>query len=300
MNILTEVEERLSIFKNFYDIIRVIDPIKKTVIGVKYKVGQELNFQNHSCFLLWEKGESCENCISMRAFLEENTFMKIENVQGEIFFVTASPIIVGQDKYIVELLKDVTVKGIDTVYDNKCITNMGNLIYKLNQCAIKDSLTDTFNRRYISEQLTRVIKDNSKNYTPLSLVIIDIDHFKEINDSYGHVAGDYVLREFSKLVMEFIGETSYWLGRYGGDEFVLVLNNTNEVEAFNIASEIKESLEKKDFIFEGEIIKTTGSFGVCTLREKGVDSVEKFINCADRALYMAKQQGRNKVEVTKI
>ena len=87
------------------------------------------------------------------------------------------------------------------------------------------------------------------------------------------------------------------MGRYGGDEFVLVLNNTNELEAYDISNKVRRLLEETDIIFDNKIINTTASFGVCTFKKECGKSIDKFIDCADRALYLAKNEGRNKVKI---
>ncbi|MEW9094110.1 MAG: GGDEF domain-containing protein [Clostridiaceae bacterium] len=294
MDILTEIEDRLSVFKNFYDAIRVIDPIKKKVINVNSKE-DNMNLLNHSCYKFWEKGESCSNCISLRAMFENDTFVKIEERGGKIFIVTASPVNIGNATHIVELIKDVTDKGIDTHSDKKFMHNIGNLIFKLNQSAIKDSLTGAFNRRYIMEQLAIIANNNSFKNFPVCIVMIDIDYFKSINDNYGHIVGDHILKKFGNLVKESIGERAYWVGRYGGDEFILVLKNSEERDALTICSKIKKELENSEFIYKDIKIKVTASFGICSIEEDYSMSLDDMINCADKALYMAKKSGRNRI-----
>ncbi len=138
MDILEIVKERLSIFKNLYDIIRIVDPIKKEVVNSE-KDDDEI--VEDSCYKLWGKDGYCKNCISMRAYTKNDTFIKIEQTGGEVFMVISSPVTIENNIYIVEMLKDLSKMG-SIISNDKNIGNIENLIEEMNEVAVRNALAD--------------------------------------------------------------------------------------------------------------------------------------------------------------
>jgi len=128
----------------------------------------------------------------------------------------------------------------------------------------------------------------------LSLLFFDLDHFKKINDGYGHDAGDYVLKEFTALVRDAHLRPKDIFARYGGEEFVVILGGTGAKAAADIAERIRCAIETHAFIYEGKRLPVTTSLGVAELRAD-IESAQTLLRAADKALYQAKQTGRNKV-----
>ncbi|MEM9192979.1 MAG: GGDEF domain-containing protein [Myxococcota bacterium] len=162
-------------------------------------------------------------------------------------------------------------------------------IYRM---TIVDGLTGVNNKRFLMESLEREIPRARRHERPLSLLIFDIDHFKQVNDNYGHLAGDYVLKEMATLVKDRIRPDDI-LGRYGGEEFAVILPETNVTGAVAIAEELRRLVEGHDFTFEGERMSITISIGASQLQD-GWD-VLKFVKASDEKLYVAKRSGRNRV-----
>ncbi|EQB86975.1 diguanylate cyclase (GGDEF)-like protein [Clostridium punense] len=292
ISVLETIKERLSIFTNLYDTIRVIDPEKKQVIATSATDDEGLN---STCYCYWKKHNVCTNCVSIKAIKENNTFMKIETKDNKVFLTTASPVVLDDKTYIVELLKDITHEHIAIKPENTPAESIDSLLLSITDELVTDSLTKVYNRRFIDSTLSLDIGEGLINKKPLSIILSDIDNFKEINDTYGHIAGDFILKEFSKLISDSIRKTTDWIARYGGEEFLIVLRNTKGVEAFAVAEKLRKLVEKNEFVFEGNVIHITASFGICYLEK--FDNIEPstFINCADKNLYAAKEDGRNKV-----
>jgi len=162
-------------------------------------------------------------------------------------------------------------------------------IYRM---TIMDGLTGIHNKRYLMESLEREIPRARRHQRPLSLVMFDIDHFKNVNDSFGHLAGDYVLKELAGVVKSRLRPDDV-LGRYGGEEFGVILPETTKEGAEIIAEELRALVEEHEFVFESEKMNITISLGTAQLPE-GVD-VLAFVKMADEKLYEAKRGGRNKV-----
>ncbi len=162
-------------------------------------------------------------------------------------------------------------------------------IYKM---TIVDGLTGVNNKRFLLETLEREIPRARRHERPLTLVMMDIDHFKNINDTYGHLAGDYVLKEQAQLVKSRLRPDDV-LGRYGGEEFAILLPETALEGGVAIAEELRSMIQDHSFSFEQEKIQVTMSMGLAQL-EDGWD-VPSFIKQADERLYAAKREGRNRV-----
>ena len=165
----------------------------------------------------------------------------------------------------------------------------------LERLANVDGLTEAFNHRYFQNFLDREIKRADRNTYTLSVVMIDIDHFKKFNDSYGHQVGDYILRQFSEIARESLREYDLF-ARYGGEEFTMVLPETNAVDAEIVAEKLRDTIASHSFKHELETYHITASFGVAEM----TPSQDKFakselIGYADEALYEAKKKGRNRV-----
>lgn len=165
-------------------------------------------------------------------------------------------------------------------------------IYRL---AIIDGLTEIPNKRYLVEFLGRELVRATRHQRPLSLVIFDLDRFKSINDQYGHLCGDYVLRELSHRLREVV-RSDELLARYGGEEFVIVLPESTLEMATQAADRIRRIVQEHVFTFEGkERIPVTISAGVASRENDKEMTVEELIDSADKKLLQAKEGGRNRV-----
>ena len=163
-------------------------------------------------------------------------------------------------------------------------------IYRM---TIIDGLTGARNKRYFVEFLEREISRCARHERPLSLLMFDIDHFKKINDTHGHLTGDYVLRELTRRLLGRIRKEEL-LARYGGEEFAIVLPETGSEGAMTLAEQVREIIGNEPFEYEGDTIKATVSIGVHTLNGEDMP-VPDFIKLADDKLYTAKRTGRDKV-----
>lgn len=296
MNLDKEIIEEFlkcntSFLKNLYDIIRIVDPLTKKVLLYD---GNTVIEKGSSCFSGIGKEKVCENCISIMALKDEKTYMKIESIEGRSYLITVSPLSLKDRILIVELIKDVT----DTLFYGHILDGDGckvnNIIQDLKQMAIKDSLTDINNRRFIDDRLPLDIIKCKANAEPISIIMVDVDYFKNINDTFGHTTGDFVLREFAGCLKECIRNKRDWIGRYGGEEFLVCLPGADKKAAFDIAERMQKHIADKKFVKYGQIINVTASFGICSSSDKNI-TVEELLNLADKKLYEAKNSGRNRI-----
>jgi two-component system cell cycle response regulator len=165
---------------------------------------------------------------------------------------------------------------------------------QMSESALRDGLTKAFNKRYLTERLDNEFQHAMRNDAPLSLVFLDIDHFKKINDAHGHPAGDHVLVELAKLVMGSLRNEDIF-ARYGGEEFAIVSRGIDVADAQALAERLRSAVEEHPFSFEGRSISVTISVGVARAPRPGVATPSEFVAVADETMYEAKRSGRNKV-----
>ncbi len=154
-----------------------------------------------------------------------------------------------------------------------------------------DGLTNIFNQRHFSESLENELERAQRYNRELSLLMIDIDHFKKVNDTFGHRAGDHILKNLARIFVSRSRRVDY-VCRYGGEEFAIILPEVDIMGAFKFASKLNKAVASHKFIFEKDEIPITISIGVSDIME-GPQSVDDLIETADRRLYLAKERGRN-------
>lgn len=166
---------------------------------------------------------------------------------------------------------------------------------KLEKLSIRDGLTNLYNHRHCIDMIQREFERSRRYNYPLSCIMIDIDRFKEINDTYGHVFGDYVLKEFA-LIMQGHFRITDLLFRYGGDEFLVLLPSTNLAGTRMACRHLQEKVARHNFQYQSINCNVSLSIGISSTLDKGVDNAQDFIKTSDYALYKAKQR-RNTVEI---
>lgn len=166
---------------------------------------------------------------------------------------------------------------------------------ELSRKAVMDSLTGLYNRGYFQNNLAKEFSAARRKQRPLSLVMLDIDHFKKVNDKWGHQAGDAILKYVATRLKSGCRESDV-VARYGGEEMIVILPETNVQQAAEVADRIRRNLAEQPFSDDGETIPVTASFGVAT-NDPRHDTIESLIEAADRALYESKKNGRNRVTI---
>lgn len=172
-----------------------------------------------------------------------------------------------------------------------------DLNHSLKELAVKDVLTGVYNRRYFTEEVLERIELGRRSNAYISLLMIDIDKFKTINDSYGHLIGDDVLIEVTYHIGQMLTRSTDFCARYGGDEFVVVLYDTDLEGSMHVANKIQNAIRGLHFIYEDVDFKMTVSIGIATRRIKKETTLKSLLELADEALYEAKTQGRDRITV---
>jgi diguanylate cyclase (GGDEF)-like protein len=164
----------------------------------------------------------------------------------------------------------------------------------LKELSNTDPLTQLFNRRYMMEVLDREMQRTARKGSPISILLMDIDNFKKVNDTYGHQLGDVVLVNVASVIKKHL-RTYDVAARYGGEEFVAILPETPLDEAMAAAERIRTATQQSSYANKLQNLKVTISIGVATFPMPGLDSVDDLIRIADEGLYKAKSEGRNRV-----
>ncbi|MBU1144484.1 MAG: GGDEF domain-containing protein [Firmicutes bacterium] len=284
---LQMIVKKLTSFNKMYDEIRVVDPVNKEVVVYHDGIWEK---GADSCYTFWKTGKICDNCTSMRALNLSETIIKTKYINNVAFLITSIPTTIDNRKVVLELLKDIT-NSIDMIDDR--VIELKKVIDKTNELITKDTLTNIFNKRYINERLPVDQAISSQINSPFCLIMADIDNFKVVNDSYGHIVGDYTLKTFAKIIQNKIRNDHDWFARFGGEEFIICLNHTTLAAAKIIANQYREAIEKYDFVFNEQHFNITASFGVVENQE--IDTPTTLIDRADQNLFVAKNSGRNLV-----
>ncbi|NLS13337.1 diguanylate cyclase [Vibrio sp. SM6] len=166
---------------------------------------------------------------------------------------------------------------------------------KLQQQANEDGLTKLYNRRFIDNQLDDLIAWHGRHQMPMGLIMLDVDHFKAFNDNYGHIQGDQCLQAIAQILDALFTRTGEYVGRYGGEEFVILLGSINTEKLAKQARRIREAIHQLAYPHQHSQVSdiVTASLGVLSLMPRGNESRQALYEMADSALYQAKTQGRD-------
>lgn len=237
-------------------------------------------------------GESVETLLIkwpglVERFLDVSSLQTTINIQQEerteYFDIRISPVI---NKSGLQTGRAVTIRD---------VTERMALLQKVEHLATTDTLTGLHNRGYFSQLCEREILQAIRYHRPLSLLMLDLDHFKQINDTYGHATGDFALKEIAWVLQDVIRRSDL-VGRYGGEEFTILLPETGIDSAVETARRIRDLVSNRALHYENSTFNVTTSIGVTEFQESQSSSLSELINAADQALYRAKSLGRNRIE----
>ncbi len=162
------------------------------------------------------------------------------------------------------------------------------------EAALRDGLTGAYNKKYLGDRIESELAFAMRHESPLSLVMLDLDHFKAINDTHGHLAGDYVLQAMAEGILDTVRKEDVF-ARYGGEEFAVLSRGIDRPGAIQFAKRLRTWVEMHPFIYEGIRLPVTASLGVATYPDNAIEDAEALVQKADEALYAAKKGGRNRV-----
>jgi two-component system cell cycle response regulator len=170
-------------------------------------------------------------------------------------------------------------------------TDVHKRIYEM---ALFDPVTQAHTKRYFLDRIKHEFSHSGRKNFPLSLIMFDLDHFKKVNDTFGHPAGDYVLQKVAEVTQGIVRREDIF-ARYGGEEFVVLMRDAGEKDASILAERMREAIAQTHFQFEGQDIPVTISLGVACFHHGNIEDAKALIQFADNALYASKEGGRNRV-----
>ncbi|WP_019614128.1 sensor domain-containing diguanylate cyclase [Psychromonas ossibalaenae] len=237
----------------------------------------------NKAFTTWEqrpylfKFKSYRPITSSAEFMYQNvTFLPLTDIVGKV-------------TQICMIIYDVT----DVAINRQAFEEANR---KLEHLSHTDTLTQLNNQGYWRECCQQEYKRHTRTQQPSSLIMLDIDHFKQVNDTYGHPFGDEVIREVANCLRKNMRETDI-AGRYGGEEFTLILVDTDLKSAQLVAERVRESIESSEFQYQGKEVKITASIGIAHITGN-IPDYQTWIKTADLGLYIAKDSGRNQIGIS--
>lgn len=166
---------------------------------------------------------------------------------------------------------------------------------QLKQMAYYDQLTNLYNRHFFNKMIAKEFASVERYGHDSAIIILDVDDFKKINDTYGHLAGDRVLKQLGQMLVDNVRKSDT-VARFGGEEFIILAPNTSIAAGFTLAEKLRKLIAKTDFAYENETLHITASIGVSLLKSTDNYGLENYFSLADNALYRAKKRGKNRVE----
>ena len=250
------------------------------------------DYQNHEliplhkkCFSIWDQEDPCTNCTSCRAILNGKRIVKLGYQENVIYLIDSLPIDIDGKRYALELIQDVSDSFMLNTDITKDTNDICSVVSAFNELIMKDTFTLLYNKQYLNESLPVFIQKAQEHNQSLSLAILDIDLFKNVNDSFGHLFGDKVILAFADELKRLMNHDTF-CARVGGDEFMIIFEKRNEAESENICQKLMQNVSKITFE-EHPDYHLILSYGVSTLEEN--DQMDSFINRADERMYQMKK-----------
>ncbi len=281
-----------NVYVELFDVTRIVDANLGKVIEMRDGAIIETPV---NCVDVFGCKERCKNCTSIRALYSNEQVVKLEYVNNSILFIMSLPVILEEQHLVVELVKDITSSMTVECKDDYRADEVSYMIDRFNKLATTDQLTNLMNRRFIDERLPNVIQASQLMGKAVGILMIDIDFFKKINDSYGHQAGDHVLSELARILSSFVHRESDFAARYGGEEFMMCFPGMPIEMCQSIGEKIRAHVEGHVFQYGGMDIRISVSIGVASSAQLPDPTQKSLIALADERLYRPKQNGRNQV-----
>ena len=269
-----QAEDEMQLFKKVFTVVRLLDGEHLEQMHKRCKLDCKDEKEKSECYEIWNKDHPCENCTSLQALYQRTQKTKLEFIEDELYQVTSRYIKVDGRDCVMELVK---YMDMDTLVDSRGCEKLVNQLIEYDQRLYKDALTGVYNRRYFEEQ----IKKKNEN---AGVAVIDMDDFKLCNDTLGHSVGDAALRTMVKTVKHCIRKTDILI-RYGGDEFILILENIKKENFFNKLVQIQSDIHAANVPGFPKLQLSVSIGGVISSKE----TVEHAVMQADKLMYQAKE-----------
>lgn len=277
-------------YTSIFDIVRLINVESKTVIS-QYSSENIKNYSQKNCFLCWHKPTICDDCKIINAVNQNKTIVDFQVDSGRSFIKIFTPY-GNNEKLGLLLIQDVTTDPINKNIKDQNTVDIQQILTDLNDDIMTDDLTKLYNKRYAHQQLFKDVTLAAKNNESICIVIADIDYFKVINDTFGHLFGDKILAKIGKVIKNSIRNEGDWAARYGGEEFLLVFKGLDKDSLNRVVERIQYNMLKTPFDHDNEL-NISFSYGGLVINNPNPNLCIEYINEADKLLYNAKRNGRD-------
>lgn len=281
-----EAQELFAVMRQEYDVARVVDPESRRVYD-----GLDLSHPGEQiCHQIWGRCDRCENCTSLQALHTRGRAHKLEICKRHTYWVTSRYMRVEGREVVAEFVTDVT----DTlVLDSSRLDEVGNLIRAYNYKLVLDSLTGAYNRRFLDENFLPMLRNYKDPAANVNLAVLDLDHFKSINDTYGHLAGDVLLRDVAgywrSLFHSRTNGRERLVIRFGGDEFVILAVGSTPEEFRKGVLQYYRDMRKMCYVDAATLVPFGITFGFSASCElPGAFDWQTLFTKADQELYANK------------
>jgi len=259
-----------------YDYYRIVNPISKEVF--KYENNKLIKIENFHCYDIWQNGKSCDYCVSANSLVTGEAKKKLEQINGELFMAKVFPIMIENKKYIIELFQNIGESYIKT--DNSNV-KLSELVSQMNHLATIESFSGLYSHGFMFNKTMEITRENK---LPVSLLCMDIDKMKFVNDNFGHFEGDRLIKAISNELIKLNSENVF-AGRTGGDEFQVLFVGYHEKEAIEYSKEILKTL-KKIPIKNNYFGSTSWAIG----ERKDSQGAKEFLDSVDAKMYVVKAE----------
>ncbi|MDD2648738.1 MAG: EAL domain-containing protein, partial [Eubacteriales bacterium] len=275
--------------KPHFDIVRLVEPESTLVCSQSAPAGCEI----HACYAVWGKATRCNNCISLKALTTKGRHCKLEYSANGLYFVVAEYIPFGSAGAVIEMVTKLDDEYVDNVFDKKLLYANLDAIHQQMEF---DELTGIYNRRFIKRRLPELVSDAKAMKRNVSVAMADIDMFKKLNDSYGHLAGDKILRMVADVLRSNLCvNPDDFVARFGGDEFLIVCTDVNRNEMMKRLIGVMKILPHMALNDDAISVEIGISSGCVDSAEFPQFDAAQLVDIADKRLYKAKESGRGNV-----
>lgn len=270
---------------NLFNSYRIVDI--ETYLVYDWK-GNKIIPTNKRCFEVWQRDEACKNCISHSCIRENRQIVKLEALDGQVYLIVAVPITLDGHLFSLELISDVTDSLVINDSFHKKNLDVHGIITQMNDMALRDPYTGLYNKRFAEQEVAKTMLSWNGEHS-IFIGVLDIDHFKRVNDTYGHITGDDVLCVLAHILDNYAARGNGWASRMGGDEFMILWNDVTPQNAYAMAEDLKKSLATHIFEKDGVKFTVSISIGLSQYRPELVDW-RAFLEEADKNMYHEKNE----------
>jgi len=242
------------------------------------------------CYRFWNREEKCANCVSRQACRNGRQMVKIEYKDDSYYFVIARPVTIEGREYILEAITNITDQLATGCEDSAESNFVMDIIHQLDAVSTRDSMTGLYNKAYLQKSVEAALAEAGEGRVHVYMAMIDIDHFKQVNDRYGHACGDIAIRELASLLQGYVTPSIGESARYGGDEFAVLFHAEDKQQCIQVMERIRREMGEIPFRSEGTEYHVTISYGIDDIA--GARDYREAVEWADSRLYIYKRRGR--------